>query len=87
MVEFMKSRFSDGSVDNIVFQPQATGGPSGGETIIRLPDDVIIDASTDLFVDPLNPDGHVGCANFLFGDGSVRDEYNPYITVDFVEGI
>ena len=43
MVEFMKSRFSDGSVDNIVFQPQATGGPSGGETIIRLPDDVIID--------------------------------------------
>ena len=50
--------------DSFVFQPQATGEPSGGETIIRLPDDVIIDASTDLFVDPLNP--HVDLSDPYF---------------------
>jgi prepilin-type processing-associated H-X9-DG protein len=82
--------------DRFVFQPQATGEPSGGEDIIRLPDDVIIDASTDPFVGPLNPyvdlssspvdEGHAGGANFAMYDGSVRF-YNPYITVDCVEGI
>ena len=64
----------------------------GGRLIFALPDNVIIDASTDLFVDPSNPnvdlsstlvdDGHTGGMIVGLGDGSFRS-LNPFVTVDY----
>jgi hypothetical protein len=88
---YITSYSTSGIGDSFDFQSKATGETSGGDDIIRLPDDVIIDAS-DLFVDPSNPnvdlsstlfdDGHTADMIVGMGDGSVRS-LNPFVTVDY----